>query len=253
MVSDRQTQRFSVFSSLSPLFSSTCLAPLPYHWLCWTTAATRHWTHTGNTYTEEATTFHWLHLPWDAPSRSQSSSWTSRWFLKYEAPTCPSAQMLPKDCLVTYFSDTSTLLLKLHCKRSFHNCVMSSSFNQSLIQTLTGTVLPWLSPDRYRKFHIDVRNCHSLQLKIWAFDTGQWDEVRRVIKEQWVHCYWRPGKEQSISCSGKTLAKLSLLVVIWKLENIPKKLVNLPKNISKQNVESIFYLHTISCRKRDMC
>lgn len=40
----------------------------------------------------------------------------------------------------------------------------------------------------------------------------------------------------------KQLAKLSL-VAIWKIENVPSKLVGLPRNISKQNVESILCLH----------
>lgn len=70
------------------------------------------------------------------------------WFLRYKASNCPSAPMLQRERCVTYFSDTSTLLLHLHCIISFHNCVRSNSFNQSLTQTLTGTLPPWLIPDR---------------------------------------------------------------------------------------------------------
>lgn len=39
-------------------------------------------------------------------------------------------------------ADTSTLLPELHFISSFHSCVRSNSFSQSLIQTPTGTLPP---------------------------------------------------------------------------------------------------------------
>lgn len=64
--------------------------------------------------------------------RGSTSATGHAWFLRCKAPYCPSAPMFQRERCVTYFSDTSTLLLHLHCISSFHNCVRSNSFNQSL-------------------------------------------------------------------------------------------------------------------------
>lgn len=162
----RQTQRFPV-GPACPHFS-TCQALLLDIGLCCTTACPRVITTplmAVDTQRQLLIDFipHKL-LPWGLPLHQS--------YMTSQVPLGSSNLFF---CINTLKRLVSNIFLRYsnplfahHFISSFHNCIRSNSSTQSLIWTLTGTLLPRLILKEYRKFWLEVKSYHSIKSTIYS-------------------------------------------------------------------------------------
>ena len=165
-VTDRH--RGSQWFPACPHFSSTCRALLLDLGLCWTTAGprltTRHLKAVATQRQQLPNDFiHRKLLPQGVTPATEHT-----WLLRYP---CNLQLVLlhhrfKKICSQHISQILQHLLSDHHFIRSFHNCTRSNSSNQSLIRTPTGSLLPWLIPERYRKFCMEIKRYHSIKSTI---------------------------------------------------------------------------------------